>query len=164
MLLAASLAASTLRAAPPAQAPAPRYALAMQHELEELGLDPSCELLPKARYECVYEGRQLANGSRPRMHALYLSANETVYVYLERYLELPPAGAKTSSVLQRLMELNWELLVGKLEWNPRDGEVRLSAVLNTDSNFDRRAFRSIVHSIETVAARYERELRALAGN
>ena len=60
------------------------------------------------------------------------------------------------------MELNWELLVGKFEWNPRDGEVRLSAVLNTDSNFDRRALRSIVHSLDTIAARYERELRVLA--
>ena len=56
------------------------------------------------------------------------------------------------------MELNWELLVGKFEWNPRTGEVRLSAVLNTDSNFDRRAFRSIVHALDSIAVRYYREL------
>ena len=61
------------------------------------------------------------------------------------------------------MELNWELLIGKFEWNPRTGEVRLGATFNTDSNFDRRAFRSIVRALDTIAARYAAELRDLTG-
>jgi hypothetical protein len=48
--------------------------------------------------------------------------------------------------------------VGKLEWSARTGEVRLSAVLNTDSNFDRRALRSIVLALDELAGRYRGEL------
>ena len=56
------------------------------------------------------------------------------------------------------MELNWQMLLGKFEWDPTDGEVRLAMILNTDSNFDRRAFRSAVRDIVQVADRYHAEL------
>jgi hypothetical protein len=50
-----------------------------------------------------------------------------------------------------------------MEWNEADGEVRLSMVMNTDSNFDRRAFRSIVRQVGPLADRYLDELTRLAG-
>jgi hypothetical protein len=142
---------------------APRYANAVEQELQSMGLQPSCTSEPKARYHCTYTARATLHGEKLAAHAVYSDDTDTVYFYIEHYLTLPPDGAKTAAVLRRLMELNWELLVGKLEWDPRSGEVRLSAVLSTDSNFDRRAFRSIVHALELIAARYDRELRALAG-
>ena len=43
-----------------------------------------------------------------------------------------------------------------------DGEVRLAMILNTDSNFDRRAFRSAVRGIGQLADRYLQELERLA--
>jgi hypothetical protein len=61
-----------------------------------------------------------------------------------------------------MMELNWRLLVGKFEWDPSDGEVRLAMVMNTDSNFDRRAFRSLVRAITDQADRLYGELTRVA--
>lgn len=142
----------------------PRYAIAVRQELERMGMQPRCSTEPRARYHCTYAGRAWSNGQKPIAHAVYSDESDTVYFYLERYLVAPAGGPKTPAVLQRLMELNWELLLGKLEWNPRTGEVRLSAVLSTDSNFDRRAFRSIVHALDTVAERFDRELHALAAD
>jgi hypothetical protein len=140
----------------------PRYASAMQYELQSMGLRPSCTNEPQARFHCTCTG-QASTAARQRIiHAVYSDESDTVYFYIEGFLSLPPDGPKAPAVLRRLMELNWELLIGKLEWSPRTGEVRLSAVLNTDSNFDRRAFRSIVRALDTVATRYERELRSLA--
>ena len=43
------------------------------------------------------------------------------------------------------------------------GEVRLSAVLNTDSNFDRRAFRGVIRSLIRLADRYAPEVGQLTG-
>jgi hypothetical protein len=145
-----------------AKGASPRYATAVRQELESMGLQPNCVSEQKARYHCTYAGRASANGRKPTAHAVYSDESDTVYFYIERYLDLPAGGPKTQVVLQRLMELNWDLLLGKLEWNPRSGEVRLSAVLSTDSNFDRRAFRSIVHGLDTIAERFDRELHALA--
>jgi len=89
---------------------------------------------------------------------VYSDETDTVYVYLERYAMLPPDDPHSAALLRRMMELNWQLLVGKLEWSARSGEVRLSAVLNTDSNFDRRALRSIVLALGATANRYRGEL------
>ena len=51
--------------------------------------------------------------------------------------------------------------MGKFEWDPTDGEVRLAMVLNTDSNFDRRAFRSTVRALAALADRHYGELNRL---
>jgi hypothetical protein len=73
----------------------------------------------------------------------------------------PGNEAGTLPLLRRLMELNWSLLLGKLEWDPTDGEVRLAMILNTDSNFDRRAFRSAIRGIGQLADRFYNELSRL---
>jgi len=72
-----------------------------------------------------------------------------------------PEGTATPALLRRLMELNFQLLGPKFEWDPATGEVRLSAVLHTDSNLDRRALRSMVHTLLSVADRYQPELTRL---
>lgn len=140
---------------------APRYADAVQHEFAAMGLDAVCSVVSATRATCNYRVRSSATGRDLPAHAIYDDDTDSVYFYVERYLVAPAQAASTPSLLRRLMELNWTLLVGKFEWNPRDGEVRLGAVLNTDSNFDRRAFRSIVLALDTTAARYREELRAL---
>jgi hypothetical protein len=156
--LIASRAAAEQKPAPDA----PRYAQVMEQELAALGTNAHCEREPSGRHHCIWTGRSASSGKDAAvgaaMHAVYSESSATIYFYVEDYLSLPPEAPKTNATLRRLMELNWELLVGKFEWNPRTGEVRLSAVLDTDSNFDRRAFRSIVRALDTVAARYYREL------
>ena len=63
-----------------------------------------------------------------------------------------------------MLELNGSMLAPKFEWNPRDGEVRLTTLLHTDSNFDRRAFRSLLRSIVRTASRHHDELERLIGD
>jgi hypothetical protein len=158
ILLSAVL--SSGAAAQAAKSPA-RYAQVMAEELAAMGIAAQCAAESAQREHCTFLAR--SESQEPvTLHTLYDDDTDTIYFHVESWLELPPERARGSAVLERLMELNWELLVGKLEWNPRTGEVRLSAVLNTDSNFDRRAFRSIVRALEALSARYAPELRALA--
>jgi hypothetical protein len=144
-------------AAPPApdSAEAPRYAGALQAELVAMQREPNCLPEARGRFHCSFAGETADNGT---MHAVYSDETDTIYVYVERYAMLPPEDPHTAAMLRRMMELNWQLLVGKLEWSARSGEVRLSAVLNTDSNFDRRALRSIVLALGSAATRYRNEL------
>jgi hypothetical protein len=158
-------------------APAARYAANMEAELRQLGIDAQCASESQSRHHCRYARPSAAGhrelsfggiapalrGGAMSMHVVYSDDSDTVYFYVERYLVVPSDHARAATVLRRLMELNWELLVGKFEWNPRTGEVRLSATLNTDSNFDRRAFRSIVGALDVIAARYVAELNDLRG-
>jgi hypothetical protein len=155
--LAALLLCSASAHAAPGSAPskpAPRYAQALRAELGAMQLAAECSDQP-AGVDCAFPAPSAPSS---RMHAVYSDATDTVYVYVERYAMLPPEGSRTATLLRRMMELNWQLLVGKLEWSARTGEVRLSAVLNTDSNFDRRALRSIVLALDEVASRYRGEL------
>jgi hypothetical protein len=144
-----------------AQTPAPRYAQAIEDELDDMGVDAHCELRADHSQHCSYDRSSMRVASL-EVDAVYSDESDTIYVYVPRYLVLPPDARSTPTVLRRLMELNWDLLLGKFEWNPRTGEVRLSAMLSTDSNFDRRAFRSILHGLESLAARHRAELRGMA--
>jgi hypothetical protein len=155
----ASLTVLPAAAAPsaPEAGAVPRYAAALQAELVAMERDPSCAHEARARFHCSFAGETADSGT---MHAVYSDETDTVYVYLERYAMLPPDDPHSAALLRRMMELNWQLLVGKLEWSARSGEVRLSAVLNTDSNFDRRALRSIVLALGAAASRYRAELGA----
>lgn len=144
-------------------APAARYAMQIEAELRQLGIEAQCASEPQARHHCRFVRPAVTGAGELSLHAVYSDQSDTIYFYVERYLLLPSDHARAGTVLRRLMELNWELLVGKFEWNPRSGEVRLSATLSTDSNFDRRAFRSIVRALEMVATRYAAELQDLAG-
>lgn len=145
-----------------AQSHAPtRYALAIENELANMGLVAHCASVSSTRHRCSYPSRLSTLPNTPSFQLLYSDETDTVYFYVERFLVLPPEGPKTDAVLRRLMELNAELLIGKFEWNPRTGEVRLSAILNTDSNFDRRAFRSIVRTLDTLSGQFLGPLRAL---
>lgn len=141
----------------------PRYSAAIETELRQMGLAAQCANEPPMRHHCRAPRPGTPLTGELWLHAVYSDESDTIYFYLERYLVLPSDHARAAAVLRRLMELNWELLVGKFEWNPRNGEVRLSATLNTDSNFDRRAFRSIVAALDASAARYAAELRDLVG-
>jgi hypothetical protein len=163
------LAALVLGAALSAQAapmaaqvvPPARYAAAIEAELRQMRVAAECASESATRHRCRAL-RPAAGATDAWLHVVYSDESDTIYFYFERYLLLPSDHARAATVLRRLMELNWDLLIGKFEWNPRSGEVRLSATLNTDSNFDRRAFRSIIAALDTLAARYAAELRDLA--
>lgn len=91
----------------------------------------------------------------------YDDDSDTIYVYVDRYATVAASSPDAAVIMQRLMELNWEMLVGRFEWSRTSGEVRLGAVLNTDSNFDRRALRSVVRALVRLADRYADEVGRL---
>lgn len=97
------------------------------------------------------------------MALTYDDRSDAIYVFFEHYATLRADAPNVAAVSRRLLEMNWEMLIGKFEWSPTSGEIRLSTVLHTDSNFDRRAFRSIVHSMLRLADRYANELTQLTG-
>jgi hypothetical protein len=144
------------------ESPAPRYLSAIVAELEALSIPHSCEAVTETRARCAFTRRGPLSEREHTVHIVYSDDTDTAYIYVTRLVLAPPDATTTPAVLQRLMELNWALLVGKLEWNAADGEVRLSMVLNTDSNFDRRAFRSLVRQIVPLADRYAGELSQMS--
>ncbi len=162
-LLASLLTAHTAVAQVPptaASAASPRYLQAMERELRALDLDPLCTAESAAHARC--EVRVGAAGAELALQLVYSDETDTIYAYVPALLVALPDAASTPALLRRLAELNWELLLGKLEWNATSGEVRLSMVLTTDSNFDRRAFRSMVRNLARLADRLGPELRRIS--
>ena len=140
----------------------PRYLAAMDRELRAMRVAGArCEATDAERARCSFTARGITTGREFAVRLVYSDQTDTIYFYVERYLVAPASAEQTNAVLRRLMELNWSLLLGKFEWDASDGEVRLAMLMNTDSNFDRRAFRSIIRSIGQVADRYWGELSAL---
>ncbi len=150
----------------PAQAqpstPEPRYLPVLREELEHMNIQARCTTDNPKLGRCRYSHRSQSLGVTFDMVMEYSDESDTVYIWANRYLMLPSASANLGPTLRRMMELNSEMLIGKLEWDPREGETRMSAVVSTDSNFDRRAFRGTVRALHSLLERYFRELSALA--
>lgn len=146
------------------QGPQPRYLAAIEAEFDALSIPHSCEAISEIRAHCAFPYRGRGTEREFDVHVVYSDDTDTIYFYVARLATALPDGPSTPRVLRRLMELNWSLLVAKLEWNAADGEIRLSMVQNTDSNFDRRAFRGLVRRIGALADRYSRELEGLSAS
>ncbi len=143
-------------------APDPRYLSAVRAELSGMELAPTCEALSATRSRCSFIHTAATDDRTERMvHVVYSDVTDTVYMYVPRLIVAPPEYASTDSILRRMMAINWSMLVSKLEWNSGNGAVRLSSVLHTDSNFDRRAFRGLVRALLADSDRYGRELSRL---
>lgn len=140
----------------------PRYLDAMRRELATMGVrNATCEVDDAQRGHCAFTTRGVTTNRDFPVQAIYSDRTDTIYLFVGRYLTVPADGDTTLALLRRLMELNWTLLLGKFEWDSASGEVRLAMILNTDSNFDRRAFRSAVRGIGQLADRYYVELDRL---
>lgn len=139
----------------------PRYLPAIRRELEALEIEPNCQIADPRRGVCTIVQHSSRSDRDFTIKVVYSDRSDTVYLAIERFLMLPANSPGLLPVLRRLMELNWDLLLGKLEWDSSEGEVRLSMLINTDSNFDRRAFRSAVRGLVEIADRYQAELERL---
>ncbi len=141
----------------------PRYLAAIRGELDAMHLPYACETVTASHASCSFRQENDAGVAALTIRIAESDVTNTVYLYVDHYLLAPPDATTTPRLLARLMELNWQMLGTKLEWNAESGEVRLSAVLSTASNFNRKAFRSLVRTLVGVADRYRPELRALTG-
>ncbi len=152
------------RAVAPVVEGEPRYLPAIRAELEAMGIaDVRCAVGEgdTQRATCAFQQTGAETERTLEVRLAYSDVTDTIYLYAADYLSAPSDGEHSDAVLRRLMELNWTMLLGKFEWDPTDGEVRLAMVMNTDSNFDRRAFRSAVRGLNVLADRYYPELHRL---
>ena len=156
--LLCSLLAARASAQPGAET---RYGAALESELEALGLHPQCAARSNSAFDCSYAARSSLERSDLTAHAHYDDTTDTVYLYVV-LLTNADTDRALPALLRRTMELNWEMLGAKLEWSAASGELRLSSVLQTDSNFDRRALRSLVRALDRLSLRYYAELSGLA--
>jgi hypothetical protein len=148
--------------APKQGAQRPRYLPVLEQELTKLGMPYHCKARGTTRARCHWEHRiEAANQTFP-VRLVYSDVTDTVYMYVDGFFEAPPDAPHTPKLLRRVMELNWTMLAGKLEWNPADGAIRLSMLMHTDSNFDRRAFRSLVQTLLDEAGKRWRQLDSVA--
>ena len=98
-------------------------------------------------------------------HILYaiIDTNRSfVYLYLNRYMMAKPGSPGLSKLLQRLMEENYNLNVGKFEWDKSDGEVRFSYTFTTENGLGYEAFSAIVETLLKTGDRFWPELHGLA--
>lgn len=89
---------------------------------------------------------------------------QLVYVFVNRLITVPVNHPRLAEILQRLMELNWQLNVGKFEWDKTDGEVRYSYTFTTENGLGFEAFEAIVLTLLKTADDLWPELSKLAGS
>ena len=148
--------------APPRASPspdAPRYLATMERELRALELDPLCRAESPVLARCEVRAHAPGSLEELELQLVYSDETDTVYAYVPALAQAAPDARTTPALLRRLAELNWELLLGKLEWSATTGEVRLSMVLSTASNFDRAAFRSMARNLARLAGQLRPELQ-----
>jgi len=137
----------------------PDYMPAIRQELARLNVSANCD---ETTGTCFFT-RSVGAAERPFDFAIrYCRTTETVYVYIERFLELASPDGPSLELARRLLELNRRMVTAKLEWDRPTNSIRLSVVINTDSNFDRRAFRSQLKGLFANAERLLPELEPLA--
>ena len=67
-------------------------------------------------------------------------------------------------LLTQLAAMNYELVMGKFQLNPRSGAITLSVELKTDDGLGFRSFEAAVHQLlETADERYPDLVRAARG-
>lgn len=147
----------------------PRYLPQIRTELQAMGYAAQCAPVSATVGTCRVEhvgaqsGAGTTAGRRFELVVEYSDVTDTVYAYLTRYATLRVEQPNATTAFRRVAEMNWEMLVGKFEWSAPTGELRLGAVMQSDSNFDRRAFRGVVRSLLRLGDRYADEIGRLTG-
>lgn len=83
------------------------------------------------------------------------------FIIISDYMMVRPDHRNCDRVLRRLMELNWHLNVGKFEWDPSDGEVRITFTFSTENGVGYEAFKAVFETLIDTADEYREELQRL---
>lgn len=137
---------------------APDYMPAIRQELARLNVEANCD---DATGTCFFTRKLGDDGRTLDVGIRYCRITDTVYVYIERFLVLSSPAGPSTELARRLLDLNRRMVTAKLEWDRPTNSIRLSVVINTDSNFDRRAFRSQLLGLWANAERLWPELDPL---
>jgi len=106
----------------------------------------SCERNTGFKYP-VLDFSSTINNATHQVRIVIDTKRAVVYVFLNRYLMVPDGSANRNAVLRELMKKNWDLNIGKFEWDPSDGEVRYSYCFTTENGVGFEAFRAIVATL-----------------
>ena len=104
--------------------------------------------------------------TRFKMSAQLFEREDVLYLAATDYLRLEDATSSRSMVLllTQLAALNYDLLLGKFQLNPRSGEITLSVELNLDDGLGFKTFESVSHHlVRTADNRYPELARAAGG-
>lgn len=131
--------------------PVPKYLAAVKQEIARLGYRMTC--LETEGLCTISPGEISDNTAAPNLPApievIVDDESATVRFILENLL---PATDLSLETAKKLLLLNNELMVAKISVDEKTDAVVLSAVVNTDSNFDRKTFRSVLKGFMKVAS------------
>lgn len=102
-----------------------------------------------------------ANNGNVDLVILVNKESAVVYIAAVEILKVPQGHPRLNEMMRRLMELNWELSLGKLEWDPEDGEVRLSYAFTTEDGLGQKALGAAIADLVSAADKRRPELEAL---
>ncbi len=132
---------------------------AIRQELARLNLAAQCD----DRSESCTVSHTLKDADTTlRVVITHNPHTQTIYLYIDRFIELRDEDGPTRILGARLLSLNREMVTAKFEWDDTANVIRLSTSLNTDSNFDRKAFRSQLKGLLSVAEKLWPELSGFA--
>jgi hypothetical protein len=135
-----------------------KYLVAISQELARLDIINQCDESTKT---CRWTSHSKQEKHSFEFVALYSDSTDTIYIYIDRLIPLPPNTAPSAGLSIRLLELNREMVASKFEWDHQTNSIRLSTVINTDSNLDRRALRSQIIGLLSITNKLWPELRQL---
>lgn len=124
------------------------YLYAVQQELTRLGFTPTCNT---ASDRCTTPVEQGPSFPDIDLTVRYSKETDTIYIGFDRFVVLDTDIAP--SLALTLLRLNHEMVSAKFSWNSDTLAIQLSASINTDTNFDRRAFRSQITGLLEIAKR-----------
>ena len=117
----------------------PKYLPAVKQEIARLGFNADCR---DAEGICTLTATP-ENGSDTgyKIAVIIDDASATVRFVVNDFL---PKVTLTGNVAKQLLAINHQLVVARLSLDEKSNTITLSALVNTDSNFDRKTFRSVL--------------------
>ncbi len=107
------------------------------------------------------------NNTRFKLTVQHFAAERVLYLAVTDYFRLEDATSSQAMVLllTQLAALNYELLLGKLQLNPRSGEITLSVELSLEDGLGFRTLETATQRlVRTADDTYPRLLRAARGD
>lgn len=132
----------------------PDYYPAVKQELARMGFSARCF---DSKMLCTANA-SLDDKNQVEFTVQYSTVTDTVYIQIPKFIELPQGQNLDADTSLQLLSHNAEMVAAKFEWDKIKYAVRLSTVISTDSNFDRKAFRSQLKGMLKVAAELRSKL------
>ncbi len=133
----------------------------IQEEVARLGIN--CSGLDQKKICTVLN--QNGTSLKHPLNINYRNETSTIYIYFDKIIKIPTGQKKQTLFYQNLLILNSQMVGSKLEFLTKDQSIRLSTTINTDTNFDRKAFRSVIKGLITtlplVIKKIETELSSI---